>query len=298
MAGINKKEFDVLSHIEQCTRENTPFYIPQNTQLAPKAFEEVQSKLAKEGFIQDECLTEKGLQALEPFRVKRAVLLAAGKGARLAPITDKIPKPLIDVNGKAIIETIIEALLKAEVAEIVVVTGYKAEQFDILQKKYAAVKLVHNPLYNTTNTISSALAVKDKLCAAYIIESDILIKNSDIIKKYQYACNYLSAFFPRLENEWCFDIEGPRMVNIRVDSGVNIPRLFGISFWSESDGKKLAKHLEELYATDGGKDCYWDHAPTKFYSDAYEIYYRMFDADDLAEIDTYAELQKLDKKYK
>ena len=65
-------------------------------------------------------------------KVKRAIIMAAGYGTRLRPITLSTPKPLIKVNGIRMIESVIEALLKNDIREICVVTGYLAEKFDFL----------------------------------------------------------------------------------------------------------------------------------------------------------------------
>ena len=80
-------------------------------------------------------------------RVKRAIIMAAGYGNRMLPITHTIPKPLIKVNGISMIETIIQALLKNEIEEIYIVVGYLKEQFKMLTKKYPMVSLIENPYF-------------------------------------------------------------------------------------------------------------------------------------------------------
>lgn len=78
-------------------------------------------------------------------KAKRAIFLAAGLGNRLRPITINTPKPLVRVNGVRIIETSIEACLKAGIQEIYIVTGYLADEFKILLQKYPMIKFIHNP---------------------------------------------------------------------------------------------------------------------------------------------------------
>ena len=69
-------------------------------------------------------------------KIKRAIILAAGKGTRLRPITENIPKPLISVNGVRFIDTIIDGLISNNINEIYVVVGYLKEKFTVLKDKY------------------------------------------------------------------------------------------------------------------------------------------------------------------
>ena len=63
-------------------------------------------------------ITDKGLKALEPYRVRKAIVLAAGFGARLAPVSLHTPKPLVTVNGVRIIDTLLDALVGAGIDSI------------------------------------------------------------------------------------------------------------------------------------------------------------------------------------
>lgn len=80
----------------------------------------------------------------------------------MVPITLNTPKPMVLVNGKRIIETLLDAVVRAEIEEIIIVTGYLGEQFEVLLKKYPNIKFVYNDKYNEMNNISSAYMVKDK----------------------------------------------------------------------------------------------------------------------------------------
>ena len=81
------------------------------------------------GTVENGRITKTGLDALEP-RVKKAVIVAAGFGTRMVPLTFNTPKPLIRVRGERIIDSQIDACLNAGIDEIYIVRGYLAEQFD------------------------------------------------------------------------------------------------------------------------------------------------------------------------
>ena len=69
------------------------------------------------------------------YEVKRAIVMAAGLGKRLHPVTLQIPKPLVEVNGVRIIDTIIRSLRKNNITEIYVVAGYLQEKFACLEEE-------------------------------------------------------------------------------------------------------------------------------------------------------------------
>lgn len=238
----------------------------------------------------------KGYEWLEPYRVKKAVFLAAGFSSRLAPITLNTPKPLIKVNGKRIIDTLLDALLDAGIQDITIVRGYLAEQFDVLLKKYPMIKFIDNNVYNETNNISSAYLARDLFCRSYILESDLILYNPHLIRKYEYHTNYL-AMPTKKTDDWCFDVKQNIIRHVKI-GGTDCYHMYGISYWDEKDGLQMASDLAACYHAPGGKECYWDVVAINQFEQHYQINIREVKKGDIIEIDTFNELKEIDPVYK
>ncbi len=291
---LNRKEFNIL----ECLLENekiTQREAAQKTGMSIGSVNKVMSALTEKGLVCDGKITQDGINALEPYKVKRAIFIAAGFGSRLVPITLNTPKPLVRVNGKRIIDGLIDAVLAAGIEEIIIVRGYLAEQFDQLLYKYPMIKFIENPLFNEANNISSAMCARYMFSNAYVFEADLLISNPSIVKKYQYTSNFLGIPTERTD-DWCFITKNGVILEQKI-GGVNCHQMIGISYWNESDGLKLADHIKTAYEMPGGKEFYWDQIPLKVFANEYTIEVRECKYEDIVEIDTFRELKLIDKSY-
>ena len=79
------------------------------------------------------------------------VIMAAGLGNRMHPDTLTPPQPLVKVNGKRMLDTVIEGLHKNNISEIYIVVGYRKEQFAPLVTEYPGVRLIENPYFDTAS---------------------------------------------------------------------------------------------------------------------------------------------------
>ena len=114
-------------------------------------------KLERSGLIKGGKITEDGLQALKPYKVDNAIIMATGFSARCMPLSKVMPKGLFLVKGESLMEREIRQLIDAGIREIIVVTGYLHEKFDFLADKYG-VKLIYNEDYDKYNNMSSLYA--------------------------------------------------------------------------------------------------------------------------------------------
>jgi len=293
--SLNRKQFKILTAIEKKGSAMSQRELAALTGLSLGSINSTVAKLKEAGLLDAAGLTEAGYEALEPYRVKRAIFIAAGFGSRLVPITLNTPKPLVRVKGVRMIDTLLDAVLKAGIEEIYIVRGYLGEQFDQLLYKYPMIKFLENPVYNEANNISSALIARYLLSNAYVFEADLLISNPAIIQKYHYTSDFLAIKKDRTD-DWCFEVRNGIIVKQQV-GGLDCWQMVGISYWNEEDGRKLSQDIADVYATPGGKERYWEQVPLVYRKAHYAVEVMECFDEDIVEIDTFRELKAIDKTY-
>ena len=177
-------------------------------------------------------------------QVQRAIIMAAGKGTRMQPVTLNTPKPMIEVNGKRMIDTVIDGLHSHGIYEIYVVVGYLKEKFQPLLQKYPGVVLVENPYYDTCNNISSLYVVRDKIENAIILDGDQIIYDPSILSPAFERSGYNAVWTEDDTNEWLMTVENGIVTQCSRTGGRKGWQLYSISRWSMDDGQRLRKHLE------------------------------------------------------
>jgi len=292
---LSRKEFDILEVLAEKRQGVTQRWLSEKTRHSLTTVNRVLKDLSDRGYVSENELTEAGRNALEPYRVKRAVFIAAGFGSRLVPITLNTPKPLVRVNGTRMIDTLLDAVVSAGIEEIYIVRGYLGEQFDQLLYKYPTIQFIENPIYNEANNISSAMCAKHLLQNAYVMEADLLLSNPKIIKKYHYSSDFLAIKKERTD-DWCF-VAKDNIITEQKVGGLNCWQMVGISYWNEDDGHKLSQDIPNVYAMPGGKERYWEQVPLVYCKDHYSVEIRECFDDDIVEIDTFRELKEIDKTY-
>ena len=151
---LTRKQFDILEALATADKTFSQRDLEKHTGYSLGTVNKAIKELTDLGYIEKSKITDKGIEALEPYRAKRAVFIAAGFGSRMVPITLNTPKPLVRVNGKRIIDTLIDACLAAGIEEIYIARGYLAEQFDQLLLKYPMIRedFVETPDGKNRNT--------------------------------------------------------------------------------------------------------------------------------------------------
>lgn len=300
---MNRYQFEVLTHIEKNRKKEYPMRSLVDTlnisgTAISKCLDEMVSEkwIERNGDVID--ITSKGVEALEPYRVKKAVIMAAGFGSRMMPATADRPKPMVTVNGVRIIDTLLDALVAVGIRDITLVRGYKKERFDEVLDKYPFLKLVDNDIYSQTNNISSAMAVLDEIDACYLCEADLYITNPEIITKYQYASNILGSYSLETD-DWSFQLDSAGHIINYQKGNTYCWNYYGISYWTKEDSAKLREDFKQVYEEEpDGKDYFWEFIPLVLRKERYGVEIRQCKKSDIMEIDNYYELAQLDPSYR
>lgn len=231
-------------------------------------------------------------------KVERAIIMAAGKGQRMQPVTFSVPKPMISVNGTRMIETIINALHKNGINEIYIVVGYLKECFLPLSKKYSNLKFIENPYYEDCNNISSLYVAREYLDNVIIIDGDQIISNHEILSPIFEHSGYNCVWTDAETTEWLMTTDSNNIVtSCSRTGGKNGWKLYGISRWSKEDGKKLRKHLEYEFECKKNHSIYWDDLAMFCYPEDYKLGIYPMDSYDVKELDSFDELLCEDPSY-
>ena len=300
--SLTRCEFEILSFLEREGDGEYPVRTLADTLcLSGTAVTDGMDALGERALLRRDggalSLTEAGLAALEPYRVRRAVIVAAGFGSRMMPATADRPKPMVRVNGVRIIDTLLDALAAAGIREITVVGGYRIDRLRELLEKYPFLRILDNTRYEEENNISSALLARDYFYGGcYFCEADLYLTNPALIRKYQYASNILGSWSLETD-DWCFEMKNGCASDYKK-GGRYCYNYYGISYWTAEDCEKLKRDWAEVYREPGGKDLFWEFAPLVLRKERYRVEIRPCRKQDVMEIDNYFELAQLDSSYR
>ena len=118
---------------------------------------------------------------------QRAIILSAGRGGRLLPLTERVPKCLLDLAGRSLLAWQLRALAAAGVHETVVVTGYGADLVDTEVRQHAPpgmhVRTLFNPFFQVADNLASCWMARGELSGPCLILNGDTVLTADIVRR-------------------------------------------------------------------------------------------------------------------
>lgn len=241
---LTKSEFKILSafHAEPLTSQRE---VAERSGVSLGTANKHLKSLRVQGLIDGYTVTERGLEALAPYKVENAIIMAAGLSSRFAPISYEKPKGLLKVHGDVLIERQIRQLQEAGITDITVVVGYKKEHFFYLEREYG-VTIVVNEEYSARNNNSSLMKVRHKLGNTFVCSSDDYFTENPF-EPYVYKAYYASVFVEGPTKEWCIHAgTGDRIESVTV-GGCDSQIMLGHVYFDRAFSRTFVRILEAEY---------------------------------------------------
>jgi len=237
---MNKRDWIVLAVIATHGYDNLRM-IAQRTGYSLGLISSSLRKLISGGYIDSEhCITEKAREHMAASKPERAIILAAGMGLRMTPIS-RVPKGMLQVNSKPLVEYIIEQLNDVGITEIYIIVGYMKESFEYLTDKYD-VEFIYNQEFAQRDSLHSLYLAEDKLSNCYIVPANVWFSRNPFHEYEFFSWYAVSEYvdddsFVRVNRKM-------ELVYTEDENGGN--SMIGLCYLLDEDAKNVRSRLGEL----------------------------------------------------
>lgn len=293
---MNIKQFEVLRLLAENQGSYTQRVLAEKLEMSLGSINSLIGELQEANFVDDNYqITTGGWDALSPYKVKNAIVLAAGMSTRFVPFSYEKPKGLTVVKGEVLIERQLRQLKEAGIKEIILVLGHMMEKFLYLIDKYD-VKIVINNEYRYKNTHSSIYFARDYLQNSYICCADNYFP-CNVFHAYEYHSLYSVLFMEgiwRGERGVITDNKGLIVATQRpaVDQWV----MNGYAYLDKSFCHIFKSILEDIWNTPGSDSLYWEQVYAEHVKEL-PLYAVKYKDEEVMEFDSVAELEAFDPEY-
>lgn len=291
---LSKEEFNILYYLVKNPNVSGE-KIAESLDLSMTEIDYLISFLKKQSYLsEDRKITINGYSALEPYKVKNAIILAAGFASRCAPLSYERPKGLFIIKGEILIERQIKQLLDKGITEIYVVVGYKKELFFYLEKKYG-VKLIINTEYTVRNNLSSVYAAKKYFGNSYICYSDNYL-NVNGFETYVYESYFAGMYSEKYIDEYVINFDEKGLIKQYYLGDANCWYQMGEMYFDTSCAQKFLELMDREYDYPSIYDMKIDDFYIRHLS-CLDIFIKKYPKNAFLEFDTVADIKRFDKKF-
>lgn len=291
---IKHNEFKVLNALLS-SNSNKEFpsqrMLAKQSGLSVGSVNHALSSCRAQGFISDEGITARGKEALAPYKVDNAIIMAAGLSSRFAPISYEKPKGLLRVRGEVLIERQIKQLHEAGITDITVVVGYKMEYFFYLAQKYG-VECVVNPEYAQRNNNSTLWVVRNRLKNTYICSSDIYYVQNPF-EAYAWKAYYASQYVQGKTEEWCLEVGANNRITQVTIGGSDAHIMLGHAYFDRMFSDHFVEVLQNEYDAPKTAQKLWEQIYVDHIKE-FDMTMRPYDDGVIHEFDSLDELRLFD----
>ena len=253
-------------------------------------------EFSAEGWVDKDGITPLGLEALLPYKVDNAVIMAAGLSSRFVPLSLEKPKGLLIVKNEVLIERQIEQLQEAGIREIVLVLGYKKEAFFYLEDKYKGIHIVINPEYNIKNNTHTLYLARDFIRNSYICSSDDYFEQNPF-EEYVYQAYYSTVYVPEKTNEWYIIPDSKGNVSRVRKSGEDGYIMLGHAYWDKAFSSAIMQILEDDHLVGNYDQTLWEQVLADHVKKLPPMEMKVYPENVIFEFDSLEELRQFDQYY-
>lgn len=231
----------------------------------------------------------------------KAILISAGKGERLYPLTKNTPKSLLEVgNGLTLLETQLHSLAENNIREIVIITGFKAEQIEAKIKEYQKnmnITTVFNPFFDISNNLLSVWMARHHMAGDFITINGDDIFSADVIANLLKSPHDITMV---IDEKATYDDDDMKVihksgevlqVSKKIDASVANGESIGIIKYTNKGPKIFTDMLDSMVRDLQNRNLFYLQAIQNIIDKGFKVHYSMCKETDWAELDFHPDLK-------
>ena len=186
----------------------------------------------------------------------KAIILSAGQGRRLMPLTSSMPKCCLPLHGLSILEWQLSQIAQCDVDEVVVVTGFACEMVDAVVNKATNIKVrtLHNPMYAHTDNLGTCWEARSEMDGPFVLMNGDTLFEASVLQNLL-ACDNRYPITLATDTKSHFDLDDMKIIAdgdrlLKVSKQLNISLVSGESIglmsFNETGAKAFTEKLEEM----------------------------------------------------